>query len=165
MGKAKPLDDQTLRRWVARALASPWHGQMPIGAEHQILCSALREPGRFTRLMLTFDVGYHASGWWKNGDYDRCWHLSVSHPTQFAVETPDEKEVFAWARRLWGEHASKCWIEGAASVFDPYRLPNIVNARLFVDEHGEPIKPEGEVYEPLRPWSPKVLETIGGDVR
>jgi hypothetical protein len=130
-----------------------------------LLTSALLEPGRWTSLALTFDTGYHSCGWWKNGNYDRCWHLSVSHPTEIQLETPDEKEVYTWASLLWGNDARKAWIEGAASVFDPHRLPNVVHARLWVDEHDQPVIPEGEVYQPLRPWSEKVLESIGGDVR
>lgn len=156
---------QVLRAWKRNARSHPWNGQHHPDHRQSLLTSALLEPGRWTRLLLTFDVGYHASGWWKNEQYDRCWHLSASHPTEVALETPDEREVFEWAQLLWGEHASKAWIEGAASTLDPYRLPNIVHARLFVDDHDEPIIPHGEVYEPLRPWSPKVLETIGGDVR
>lgn len=157
---------QVLRQWVRLARANPWTGRELPGPRHQLMVSAIREPGRWTRLLLTFDVGYHACGWWKNEQYDRCWHLSISHPTELAVETPDEREVFAWCRLLWKDDAPKCWIEGAASTLDPYRLPNIVHARLFVlGPDDTPIIPEGEVYEPLRPWSPKVLETIGGDVR
>lgn len=67
-------------------------------------------------------------------------------------------------RLLFGDDARKAWIEGAASPLDPYRRPNVVHARLFVDDHDQIVIPRGEVYD-LRPWSPKVLETIGGDVR
>ena len=31
-------------------------------------------------IILTRDVGYHTSGWWKNPDYERCYHLSISFP-------------------------------------------------------------------------------------
>ena len=31
-------------------------------------------------IILTRDVGYHSSGWWKNPDYERCYHLSISFP-------------------------------------------------------------------------------------
>lgn len=158
-------DDARLRAWKSAARNTPWVGETPAHPRHRMLASALLEPGRLTSLLLTFDVGYHACGWWKNSDYDRCWHLSLTHPAGQHLETPDEREVFAWAERLWREHASKAWIEGAASSLDVYRLPNVVHARLFVGAHDEPIIPEGEVYEPLRPWSPKVLQTIGGDVR
>lgn len=150
---------------MRHARTHPWDGRSVPDKRTQLLVSALREPGRWTRLTLTFDHGYHASGWWKNEQYDRCWHLSISHPTELAIETPDEAEVYEWARLLWRDDARKAWVEGAASTLDPYRLPNVVHARLFVDEHDQPIIPEGEVYTPLRPWSPKVLLTIGGDVR
>src|SRR5690606_31231568 len=35
-------------------------------------------------LIYTRDVGHHSNGWWKNPDYERCRHLSISfsvHPT------------------------------------------------------------------------------------
>jgi hypothetical protein len=25
------------------------------------------------------DIGAHTSGWWKNPDYEACWHLSISY--------------------------------------------------------------------------------------
>lgn len=31
-------------------------------------------------VIFTRDVGYHTSGWWKNPDYERCYHLSISFP-------------------------------------------------------------------------------------
>lgn len=31
-------------------------------------------------MVFTRDIGYHTSGWWKNPDYERCYHLSISFP-------------------------------------------------------------------------------------
>lgn len=31
-----------------------------------------------TMLLFTRDIGHHTSGWWKNPDYERCYHLSLS---------------------------------------------------------------------------------------
>lgn len=31
-------------------------------------------------LVYTRDVGHHSCGWWKNPDYERCYHLSLSWP-------------------------------------------------------------------------------------
>src|SRR5579859_6428518 len=31
-----------------------------------------------TSLIFTKDTGHHTSGWFKNPDYERCYHLSVS---------------------------------------------------------------------------------------
>lgn len=174
----------------AHAFEHPWPGNVPLDCpRHNLDTDAITEPGRPTRLLISFDVGYHASGWWKNADYDRCLHISVSHPLidrpmvaktipealggglrpGYEVEPPTEAEVWAWALAIFGPaDAPKAWIEPAASVFDPYRMPGIVHARLFYDDHG-PIQPQGEAYQPgqgqLRPWSEKVLGSIGGDVR
>lgn len=29
-------------------------------------------------LIFTKETGYHSSGWWKNPDFERCYHLSIS---------------------------------------------------------------------------------------
>lgn len=31
-------------------------------------------------VIMTRDIGYHTSGWWKNPDYERCFHVSISYP-------------------------------------------------------------------------------------
>ena len=32
------------------------------------------------QVVMTRDIGYHTSGWWKNPDYERCYHLSIDYP-------------------------------------------------------------------------------------
>lgn len=110
------------------------------------------EPGRYFSVLLTFDVGYHASGWWKNSQYDRCWHLSVAIATRTALETPELSEVQALARLCFGEDAHLGWMEPPASVFDAYRNSNAsrhtYHVRVFVDKiTGQAIHPTGEVYD------------------
>ena len=34
-------------------------------------------PFRGITIAFTRDVGYHSSGWWKNPDFERCYHLSI----------------------------------------------------------------------------------------
>lgn len=186
-----------LPRWridvaLRHARAHPWRGDEPITCPHHYLdTTAITEPGRLTRLLLSLDYGYHVSGWFANSEWESNWHLSVSHPrpevrkaylarpdigiyrdgTGMALETPSDDEVRAWGLVLFGpEHAPKAWFEPAASVFDPHRTPNVVHLRLFVDKEGRPFIPKGEPYT-IRPWadgtSPrKVTEgRLGADVR
>ena len=36
-------------------------------------------PHRGVQIIFTRDTGHHSSGWLKNPDYERCWHLSLSY--------------------------------------------------------------------------------------
>ena len=129
------------------------HGQTIVCDEHVALVRSLTEE-RPVRLMLTFDQGAHASGWWRNSDYDRCMHLSLSWPRRIGgPEAPTDKEVRAWAKAFFGRDVVKTWTEPSASVFDIHgRLPGVVHVRLFLDKDNRPIQPEGEVYT-LKPWA------------
>lgn len=56
--------------------------------------------------ILTRDVGYHTSGWWKNPEYERCYHLSVSFPGGQKRSYLEHilKQLFGYDRRLlWCE--------------------------------------------------------------
>jgi hypothetical protein len=138
-------------------------------------------------LVLSFDEGYHQSGWWANADYERCFHLSVAMlsegeervtmPEQYGggwmlrrkMETPSDAEVWAWAVLVFGaEHARMTWTEPAAPPGDKYRLPNVVHVRLFLDENLVPFMPLGEVYhlKPTAESPAKILDgRMGADVR
>lgn len=137
-----------------RAFVYPFDGQSVIRSRHRLHTDSLTEPGRTVSIIVTLDSGTHASGWWRNSDYDRCLHLSVTHPGSIVIgrlETPSDKEVASWAKALFGPHLNKTWTEPAASVFDPHRQPNVCHVRLFLDKENRPIMPEGEVYH-LKPW-------------
>lgn len=123
---------------------------------------ALTEPGRPTRVMMTLNVGTHASGWWRNSEYDRCLHLSISHPVKVpgslrgGLEEASLAEVQAWARAAFPDHYRMTWTEPPAKVFDQdvlanRRRPGVWHVRLFLDRNNQPIQPEGEVYN-LKPW-------------
>ena len=187
-----PLPEWLVKATLSHAKAHPWPGNVPLDCPHHKLdTTAVTEQGRPVRLLLSLDVGYHNSGWFANSDYESCYHLSVSYPRPHVarlyrarpdlgvprdrvgmdLETPSDDEVRAWGLVFYGpEHAPKAWFEPAASVFDPYRMPNVVHLRLFLDRQGRPFLPEGEPYT-IRPWadgsSPrKVAEgRLGADVR
>ena len=187
-----PLSRALIKAAVKHARVHPWPGNVPLDCPHHRLdTTAITEPGRLVRLLISLDVGYHNSGWFANSDYESCLHLSVSYPRPAVsqwyrprpelgeprgwlgtgLETPADDEVRAWGLVFFGPvHAPKAWFEPAASVFDPHRMPDVVHLRLFLDKGGRVIVPEGEPYS-IRPWadgsSPrKVTEgRLGADVR
>lgn len=155
-----------VRQMRAFCQKRPWPGT----PQTMLRCRALRQvpaatdPEMRTNLLLTFDKGYHASGWWRNAEYDTCWHLSLSwptpgHPGPSYEELPDA-EIDFWARLFFRDRHRWVWHEpGGADVPgrphpDKLAHKNIVHLRLFVDRRSMvPILPTGEVYSLTR-WDP-----------
>ena len=76
-------------------------GQMNQAARlYMAKCSAFHAASG-TVVIFTRDTGMHASGWFKNPDYERCLHLSLSFKEPFKPthEIPFDKE------------AAKEWVE------------------------------------------------------
>lgn len=96
--------------------------------------------------IFTRDVGYHTSGWWKNPDYERCKHLSLSYFDPATCEPADKNATTTeqFIAALFGDHKRWLWCEPPYSQ-DGKRL-GVWHYRLFCDEHWQPIKPRGEVY-------------------
>lgn len=141
-----------LTRMRAHARQHPWDGR---SIPSRVIVDAITEPGRPTSLTLTYDTGYHGSGWWRNSEYDRCYHLSVCHPTSDAIEACSSNEVRAWARAAFPRHYQWTWTESPLALGDVIqsaqngvrRLPSVAHVRLFTDQSGRPIQPHGEVYD------------------
>ena len=97
-------------------------------------------------LIYTRDSGYHTGGWWKNPDYERCYHLSVSFrdPETDAPRPYDKKIAAQWVKALFGNDDRLTWCE------PPYtpegKVCDVYHYRLFCDPSWTPIKPRGEVY-------------------
>lgn len=90
-------------------------------------------------ICFTRDTGHHSSGWWKNPDYERCYHLSISFPGG-----RNQKAIERLLDGLYGEHKRWAWVEPPYS--DKGKAKEVWHYRLFCDEHWQPIKPRGEVY-------------------
>jgi hypothetical protein len=91
------------------------------------------------------DTGHHSSGWWKNPDYERCYHLSLSFEGGHNRKTAER-----WCKALFGDNVSKLWIE---PPFSPAGLAREVwHYRLFCDAAWQPLVPRGEVYS--KDWTP-----------
>ena len=98
-------------------------------------------------LLFTRDVGHHSSGWWKNPDYERCWHLSLSFfdpETGEQTGTRNEQLTEVFLDAFYGRQKRLLWCEPPYS--DDGRRMCVWHYRLFCDAAWQPIKPRGEVY-------------------
>jgi len=105
------------------------------------------------RIIFTRDTGMHSSGWFKNPDYERCMHLSLSpHATHFGHgvtgsipwNEPESGVEGLWVVALFGEHARLAWRESPKTRAG--KELEVVHWRVFCDEHWQPILPRKEVY-------------------
>jgi len=98
------------------------------------------------RMIYTRDVGHHSNGWWKNPDYERCLHLSISfcvNPTDAPLPF-DAKQAQKIAEAFFEGDTRKCWVE---PPYSPEGKRNeVYHYRLFCDAGWQPILPRGEVY-------------------
>lgn len=104
------------------------------------------DQGEGVLLIYSRDTGYHTSGLWKNPDYERCFHLSLSFvDTQTRERCPRNarltKELID---SFFGRNKKLIWSE------PPYtqdgKSNDVWHYRLFCDAGWQPIKPRGEVY-------------------
>lgn len=108
-------------------------------------CRARHEPTG-TLLIFTRDAGAHSGGWWKNPDYERCWHLSLSFedPETGEAAPKDVKLTQEWLELFFGEYQRLLWAE------PPYtpqgKRKDVWHYRLFCDPSWTPLLPRGEVY-------------------
>jgi hypothetical protein len=143
----------TARRW-------PWNGRGAVGEQQHLVTASLdraaAQAGVRKSVLFTFDLGAHASGWWRNSDYERCWHLSLCALTRSGPVEMPAVDRRAWPRFVFGQQLPKAWIEPPAGQFDPHRNAPAsrftTHVRLFVDQEDRPILPEGEVYT-LKPYA------------
>lgn len=98
------------------------------------------------RLICTRDVGHHTGGWFKNPDYERCFHLSVSFRSPDGEQRLPQNRRIAeeLARAFFHEHVRWLWIEKPFS--DMGKQCDVWHYRLFADPHWQPLLPRKEVY-------------------
>lgn len=85
------------------------------------------------------ESGYHSGGWWKNPDYERCYHLSISFRSG-----SEKKALNEILDNPFGEYKKWLWVEPPYS--DEGKNLEVWHYRLFCDNNWQPIKPRGEVY-------------------
>lgn len=121
------------------------HDGTPRTADYFSSCIGIH-PQSGTKLILTRDAGHHTCGWWKNPDYDRCWHLSLSffHPEVGIPVSKNKALTKDWLDRVFRQNVTKIWCE------PPYgekgKRNDVWHYRLFCDENWTPIIPRKEVY-------------------
>lgn len=98
-------------------------------------------------LIFTRDEWHHNCGWWKNPDYERCEHLSLSFldmETGAALQQ-DNRRAHAWCRAFFGDRARMLWVEPPA--YQEGRSRDVFHYRLFMQpDWRTPLLPRGEVY-------------------
>lgn len=131
-----------------RAAKLPWNGLMDSAGQKIIdMCRRLDRRTN-TVLIFTRDYGHHTGGWFKNPDYERCLHLSIS-PAPSRLWTPlkrdlDDATRDAWIRAFFAPDERWLWHEGPQTPEG--RSICVHHWRLFCDARWQPILPRGEVY-------------------
>jgi hypothetical protein len=170
---AKPEVSEQDRR-LARAMIRRANRGWYLGTAESLKAFGQRQdvsPGRTDDeialiFLLSKDRMHHSVGWWRNAEYEYCWHLSMSAWDRLAkvrgegapVDIPRVEERY-WAHAFFPEQFDKLWHEPGGT--DPRLTPlekrrnrHISHLRLFLDpETFEPFIPTGEVYELTR-WIP-----------
>jgi len=97
-------------------------------------------------LIFTRDIGMHQSGWWKNPDYERCWHLSLSFRDDLTMEPAPQNHRIAgqWIEAFYGDNKRYVWAEPPYS--ERGKTNEVWHYRVFCDPAWHPIIPRGEVY-------------------
>lgn len=128
-------------------------------------------------LLLSRDRMHHSVGWWRNAEYEYCWHLSMcawdkaDYDHQMTreenrlpfhepkrVDIPKDELKF-WALIVFGGHIDKLWHEPGGtdprlSLQERIDRRNFVHLRMFLNPlTGGPFIPKGEVYH-LTHWIP-----------
>lgn len=116
------------------------------GEELAPFCHDITIKGIGIRAIFTRDYGHHSGGWFKNPDYERCFHLSLSFrsPDGIILLSQNHKIAKELCQMFYGGNTRLIWIESPFSKDG--KLHDVWHYRLFVDYNGQPILPRGEVY-------------------
>jgi hypothetical protein len=101
------------------------------------------------RVIFTRDDGMHACGWWKNPDYARCEHVSLSFMAwdgdRLYTQPHDHQRAALWCRAFFGDKRRLLWIEPPYSQSG--RFADVYHYRLFLEpDWRTPVLPRKEVY-------------------
>jgi hypothetical protein len=101
-----------------------------------------------TLILLTRDTGHHTCGWWKNPDYERCLHLSLSFtdPETGHMRDHDHDLAGQWVHEVFRDSSRLVWAEPPYSPEGKAR--DVWHYRVFYADASfrAPILPRGEVY-------------------
>lgn len=120
------------------------------GNDNPILMNMSRKYHKKTSSLLIYtrDEGMHSCGWFKNPDYERCFHLSISYQAEdngkIYLLSQNRNISELWCRLFFGDNVSKLWIEPSFSLEGKQK--DVYHYRLFCDKNWQPIIPRKEVY-------------------
>lgn len=133
-----------------RAAASSTYNGLPTMENHALIQRCRRvvahNPELLASLIFTRDEGMHACGWWKNPDYERCYHLSLSFrgPRGERVQQQHDR-ARAWGLAFFRDDVRKIWIEPPFSA--PGKQFDVYHYRLFMaPDWRTATMPRREVY-------------------
>jgi hypothetical protein len=109
-------------------------------------CKAFHQ-GTGSLIVFTRDTGHYSSGWFKNPQYERCLHLSLSfrEPGRLTQQAEFDKRAAAeWVELFFGDWKRLVWMESPKTPAG--KQLEVMHYRVFTDEHWHPILPKGEVY-------------------
>ena len=109
-------------------------------------CTATHQPTGAI-LLLTRDEGMHESGWWKNPDYERCLHLSLSFrdPQTGLQRSRDKDWTEKYVEAIFGPTKNLIWTEPPYSPEG--KKGDVWHYRVFYAPGWvAPILPRKEVY-------------------
>lgn len=147
----KTFDEKWLPSSVAkemrnRAFTGFFRGSLKESKSYLNRCSAVHQPTG-TSIGFTRDLGHHSSGWFRNPDYERCFHLSLSfrdpHTGEFTSK--NQKLTDEWLSLFYGDNKRLLWIE--PPCYEIGKKLDVWHYRLFVHIDWEtPLLPRKEVY-------------------
>lgn len=159
-----------LQRQAAAGRASMLHPKGNLSYFHS--CTAFHCPSG-TKLILSRDTEHHACGWWKNPDYERCLHLSLSFydPETMQPTGRNTKLSTEWVGLVFQDYCRLLWCEPPYSPEG--KKHDVWHYRLFYADPGftAPILPRGEVYSKefteagWKSWSDVQAETTSALLR
>ena len=137
------IKDSLVRRIRKRAWSGTWNGKGP--TVYFDFCRHI-EPVLGMLAIFTRDIGHHSSGWWKNPDYERCLHLSLSFfdPETKSRAPKNQRLTDELVNLIFGPAKRWLWCEPPYSP-DGKKM-EVWHFRLFCDPGWNPLKPRGEVY-------------------
>lgn len=145
---------ENIAAYLKRQAAMGTYGGIvnPITQRYCDACQCAHRPSG-TIMILTRDMGMHSCGWWKNPDYERCLHLSLSFrdPKTGVPRSRDRKLSDEWIDAVFGPLKTLIWTEppyypeGKKNDTWHYRV-------FFAPDWAAPILPRGEVYS--KDWTP-----------
>lgn len=131
----------------AAARFGEFDGRMDLtGASYLGDCTAFHAPSG-SLLIFTRDTGHHTSGWFKNPEYERFLHLSISFREPFFRTKPasfDHRLAKEWIDLFFAEHTRLIWEESPKTP-EGQRL-EVRHYRVVCCQHWQPFLPKGEVY-------------------